>query len=173
MKSALSTVSLAIASLALLVSSAYGQASATLNTDGQPTHLPGDGLTMRTPSYKGCFTDPGSMIDMGPYTFQALGWCQPLCIRLQKPYLAFVNGTNCLCGDNPPSGGSNKVDDSNCDTPCTGFTDNSCENFPSETEVTTDQLFHRWWYQLLCRLQRRLHKWRSYRHGQDKCTCPD
>ena len=127
MKSIISTSVLAIASLALLASPAYGQASATDQTDGQPTHVPGDGLTMRTPSYKGCFSDPGNMIDMGPYTFQALGWCQPLCIRLQKPYLAFVNGSNCLCGDSVPSS-SNKVDDSNCQTPCEGFPGNSCED---------------------------------------------
>ena len=128
MKSTLLRGVWAIASLAALVSPVCSQATPTDETDGQPTSDTGAGLTLRTPKSLGCFSSPGDMTDMGPYTFQAMGWCQPLCVRLAKPYLAFVNGTNCFCGDNPP-GSSDKTDDSDCQSPCQGFPNQACE-FP-------------------------------------------
>ena len=129
MKSIRFTASLAFTLLTVLAGQAYGQATPTDETDGQPTSDTGVGLTLRTPKYQGCFSDPGDMIDMGPYTFQAMGWCQPLCVRLAKPYLAFVNGTNCFCGDNAPS--DNKVEDSNCQVNCIGFPDQKCKYIQS------------------------------------------
>jgi cell wall integrity and stress response component len=95
--------------------------------DNQPTGTAAAaGLALRTLNQIGCFSDPGDLIDMGPYTFQAKGWCQPLCVRLGKPILAFVNGTNCFCGDKQPDS-SSKVDDDNCNLGCTGYPLDSCK----------------------------------------------
>ncbi|KAI4148524.1 MAG: hypothetical protein LQ340_005057 [Diploschistes diacapsis] len=72
MKSILTPAVLAATFLAV---TAFGQATPTDDTDGQPTVSPAAGLTMRTPKSLGCYSGPGDMIDMGPYTFQAMGWC--------------------------------------------------------------------------------------------------
>ena len=167
MKSTLSTASLAITFLTLLVDQAYSQATPTDETDGQPTQGTGTGLTLRTPKYQGCFSDPGDMTDMGPYTFQAMGWCQPLCVRLAKPYLAFVNGTNCFCGDNAPS--DNKVDDSNCEASCQGFPDQSCKFIQSRSSPGGKLMLIecRWWNKQLGYLQRWICQWRSHRNRLD------
>ncbi|MCJ1437172.1 hypothetical protein MMC27_006557 [Xylographa pallens] len=86
---------------------------------------PGAGLTLNTPTYEGCFTISGALADQGSYTYQAMGWCQPWCVRQNKPILGFSNGTNCWCGDAvPPS--SQKVADSNCNTNCSGYPLDTC-----------------------------------------------
>lgn len=121
MKSIFSTVVAAVAAL-----SAVNAQSPTDETDGQPTQSPAADLSLRSFTYNGCYSDPGNMFDMGFYTFQAIGWCQPLCVRLAKPYLAFVNGTNCYCGDNPPPN-SAKTTDQDCQSPCKGFPKQQCE----------------------------------------------
>lgn len=92
----------------------------------QPTSNPADGLNLKTPTYEGCFSSSEPLQDQGLYTYQALGWCQPLCVRMNKPVLAFSNGTNCWCGDELPAA-SNKVSDSECATPCNGFPANTCK----------------------------------------------
>ena len=92
----------------------------------QPTDKPDSGLTgLKTPTYVGCFSSSGSLTDMGDYTFQAMGWCQPLCVRQAKAILAFTGGTNCLCGDSLPPG-SAKIDDSHCQTECQGYPQQKC-----------------------------------------------
>ena len=98
----------------------------------QPTDDPAEGLTgLKTPEYLGCFSSPGKLVDMGEYTFQAMGWCQPLCVRQAKPILALYNGQNCFCGDDAPPQ-SAKVDDSECNKPCVGFPKDKCmKDFPS------------------------------------------
>ena len=93
----------------------------------QPTTNPADGLNLKTPTYEGCFSSSEPLQDQGRYTWQALGWCQPLCVRMNKPVLAFSNGTNCWCGDEIPSS-QNKVSDSECAVPCNGFPANSCKS---------------------------------------------
>ena len=128
MKLLFKSVAVALASIALLTTSVTGQATPTDETDGQPTVNPAADLpTMRTPKLLGCYKSSGGMVDMGYYTFQAMGWCQPLCIHQGKPYLGFVNGTNCFCGDQPPPAGD-VVDPSNCQAPCKGFPDDTCKD---------------------------------------------
>ena len=119
-----SIFSIAVAAVAAL--STVNAQTPTDPTDGQPTTGTAADLSLAAYSLVGCYSDPGEMFDMGYYTFQAMGWCQPLCVRLAKPYLAFVNGTNCFCGDKPPSDDS-KVDPSMCQTKCKGFPDQACE----------------------------------------------
>ena len=165
MKSIRLTASLAFTFLTVLVGQAYSQATPTDETDGQPTSDTGVGLTLRTPKYQGCFSDPGDMIDMGPYTFQAMGWCQPLCVRLAKPYLAFVNGTNCFCGDNAPS--DNKVEDSNCQVNCIGFPDQKCKSIQPLLQGRIKLTEYRRWHRQLGHLQQWIHQWRSYRNRLD------
>ncbi|MCJ1233832.1 hypothetical protein MMC14_001790 [Varicellaria rhodocarpa] len=91
----------------------------------QPTSNPAQGLNLKTPTLEGCFSSSEPLQDQGSYTFQALGWCQPLCVRMNKPVLAFFNGTNCWCGDELPAS-SSKVSDSQCDVPCNGFPADTC-----------------------------------------------
>ena len=93
----------------------------------QPTSDPAAGLNLKTPTYEGCFSSSDPLQDQGPYTFQALGWCQPLCVRMGKPVLAFFNGTNCWCGDELPAA-SDKVSDSECAVSCDGFPADSCKS---------------------------------------------
>lgn len=100
--------------------------AATAQQPPQPTDNPAQGLPgLKTPTYVGCFKSSGSLVDMGQYTFQAMGWCQPLCVRQAKSILAFTGGTNCLCGDSLPSSGD-KIDDSNCQTGCLGYPKDKC-----------------------------------------------
>jgi len=91
----------------------------------QPTQAPGTGVTLRSFTPLGCFSNPGDMWDMGPYTFQTNGWCQPLCVRQGATYFALVNGTNCFCGNSGPDSG-NKVSSSECDTTCNGYDSQFC-----------------------------------------------
>lgn len=99
---------------------------ATTNTGGQdPKNIAG-GLALRTPTDLGCFSSPGKLFDMGVYTYQTPGWCQPLCVRLARNYFGLVNGTNCFCGDSPPSN-EFKVESLNCDQKCSGFDKARCK----------------------------------------------
>ena len=91
----------------------------------QPTVSPAAGLSLKTPVEYGCYSSPGNMLNMGPYTFQTSGWCQALCVRLAKPYMALFNGDTCFCGDSAPSQ-SDKIDDDSCKTPCKGFLQDTC-----------------------------------------------
>ena len=93
----------------------------------QPTSDPAAGLNLKTPTYEGCFSSSAPLQDQGPYTFQALGWCQPLCVRMGMPVLGFSNGTNCWCGNELPAA-SSKVSDSQCGVSCDGFPDDQCES---------------------------------------------
>ncbi|MCJ1475164.1 peptidyl-prolyl cis-trans isomerase cpr6 [Lambiella insularis] len=86
---------------------------------------PGAGLTLNTYTYEGCFSISEPLVDQGYYTYQALGWCQPWCVRQNKPVLGFSNGTNCWCGDEVPPL-SSKVDDSNCNSNCIGYPQDTC-----------------------------------------------
>ena len=83
-------------------------------------------LKMNAYQQLGCYKFPGEYTDYGNFKFQALGYCQPLCVRSGMQYLAFVNGTNCLCGDSPPSN-SDKVEDSKCDQKCRGYGLDMCK----------------------------------------------
>ena len=78
---------------------------------------------------KGCWNNPGNLVDHGPYTFQSKGNCQPICYELEMPVMATANGTNCWCGTLLPPEGS-QVDDDECNTPCDGIDTEKCEFSP-------------------------------------------
>lgn len=112
---------------AWFLSQASAEFDPTSNTDGQDPKRPADGLSLRTPTDLGCFSSPGKLFDMGVYTYQSSGWCQPLCVRQAKNYFALLNGTNCFCGDSPPTN-EFKVESSSCNASCTGFDKLNCES---------------------------------------------
>ena len=116
----------ALAATALVLGSAAAQ-SPTEPAPQQPTQTPAAGVQLRTFSALGCYSNPGSMWDMGPYTYQTDGWCQPLCVRQAATYFALVNGTNCFCGNDEPDS-QNKVSSSECDTTCNGFDTQNCKS---------------------------------------------
>ena len=140
--------------LALL---SFGYIPTIMAQEQQSQADPGAGVTLNTPTYEGCFTISAALVDQGSYTYQAMGWCQPWCVRQNKPILGFSNGTNCWCGDAvPPS--SQKVADSNCNTNCSGYPLDTCKSFScswgsgsSTTSILTETL--RWWLDRVRRME--------------------
>ena len=130
---ALSTGAIAVLSLALTITPVLAQSIS------QPTDDPSQGLHLKTPTYQGCYSSSGDLVDQGEYTFQALGWCQPWCVRDNAPVLAFTAGSNCLCGSLIPAL-AEKVSDSNCNSPCQGFPADICKSSLIAISDTTDRL---------------------------------
>lgn len=96
--------------------------------------IPGTKTQTSTPTYtgalhsmtdKGCFSSSEPLEDQGSYTFQTQGNCQPICVGLEYPVMALVNGSNCFCGNKLPAK-SSKVDDDKCNTPCNGYPQDDC-----------------------------------------------
>jgi len=102
-----------------------GHALAQDEDPQQPTANTGADVTLRTPKQIGCYTNPGDMWDMGPYTYQSQGWCQPLCVRQGALYFGLVNGTTCFCGNDTPSS-NDKLDDEECNVSCNGYDKKNC-----------------------------------------------
>ena len=112
---------------ALTIGYAAAIAIAQQPTADQPEHDPLKGLPpLNSTTYQGCFKSSGSLKDQGSWTYQAMGWCQPWCIRKNLPVLAFTKGDHCLCGSEVPSD-SDKVPDSQCNVNCVGFPKDQCE----------------------------------------------
>jgi cell wall integrity and stress response component len=101
--------------------------SGTSASPQQPTQDPSGDLNLRSSTPLGCFSNPGDMWDMGPYTFQSNGWCQALCVRQSAPYFGLVNGTNCFCGTSEPDQ-KYSASSSECDTTCNGFDAQDCKS---------------------------------------------
>jgi hypothetical protein len=115
-----------IIAIAAVIATLTGYAVAQEEDPQQPTSSPGVGLTMRTPKPLGCFSDPGNMWDMGPYTYQSKGWCQPLCVRQGAQYFGIVNGTNCFCGNQAPND-DDEEDQGDCNVTCSGIDTELCK----------------------------------------------
>ena len=123
-------LSTAIITVALFgYASAYAEAYPSAQESQSQTN-PSDGLSLKTPTYAGCFSNSGSLVDQGFNNFQALGWCQPWCVRQNKPVVGFSNGTNCWCGDKLPPA-SDKVSDDECGIPCNGYDKDKCKSLIS------------------------------------------
>lgn len=78
-----------------------------------------------SPVSMGCFSSSDSLTYQDTYGFQTSGYCQNLCVPLNKPVIA-INGTDCWCGETMPPA-SDMVSDSLCDTPCPGFGQATCK----------------------------------------------
>ncbi|PWY92876.1 hypothetical protein BO70DRAFT_349169 [Aspergillus heteromorphus CBS 117.55] len=83
----------------------------------------------------GCYTTPGELVAQGTYQFQSNGYCQQICTRQNHTVYALHNGNECSCGDQlPPS--SDKVADTECDSPCSGFPSETCGSTNTWTVIT-------------------------------------
>ena len=85
-------------------------------------------VALKAPVYQGCFSSGGTLQDQGSYTFQTTGYCQNVSVTsLNKPVMALTGGSDCWAGDDVPSA-SNKVDDSNCNSKCNGYAQQTCKS---------------------------------------------
>ncbi|MCJ1375833.1 hypothetical protein MMC20_007070 [Loxospora ochrophaea] len=76
-------------------------------------------------TYQGCFSSASSLKDQGSATFQTSGYCGTLCGPQSQAVMATTKGSDCWCGSEiPPE--SDKVPDSECNTPCDGFPQKNC-----------------------------------------------
>ncbi|CAF9920257.1 MAG: hypothetical protein HETSPECPRED_004212 [Heterodermia speciosa] len=103
----------AVLPLACLLSIAVAQDPAIATTGLKPY------------TYQGCFSSSKPLSDQGSWTYQSPGYCQGLCVKLQKAVMGTTSGSNCFCGDLLPVANS-KVSDSKCNTPCFGYDKDNC-----------------------------------------------
>ncbi|KAJ6017573.1 hypothetical protein N7451_000952 [Penicillium sp. IBT 35674x] len=86
---------------------------------------PSERLAARADSLVGCYSSSLGMTNKTSAEFQSSGWCLDRCMGYGAAAFALTGGSYCLCGDElPPS--SDKVDSSNCDTPCPGWPKDDC-----------------------------------------------
>lgn len=88
---------------------------------------------------EGCFSSSGDFVNQGSYTYQSSGYCQKVCVGLNKPVLGLNQGGNCWCGDLLPAADT-QVSDSQCNTPCFGFGQENCKTslFGTLSKVSTN-----------------------------------
>jgi cell wall integrity and stress response component len=75
----------------------------------------------------GCYSNPGSLRTQGSYPYQSLGYCQELCMKGARKYMALHDNDQCWCGDSLPEQ-EDLVSDDKCDTPCTGWPETMCKS---------------------------------------------
>ncbi|KAL6452831.1 SLG1 Protein SLG1 [Candida maltosa Xu316] len=73
-------------------------------------------------SNMGCYSALPNGKSQGNYMFQSSGYCSNLC--RSSNYFA-IKGEECICLDTFPSN-SNKLSNSSCNTPCPGYSEESC-----------------------------------------------
>ncbi|CAI7578454.1 unnamed protein product [Penicillium glandicola] len=73
----------------------------------------------------GCYSDIASFKNQGPYTYQSPGYCQDQCSKKGYKVAALSRGNMCYCGSKMPSE-SAKIDDDECNVPCSGWAAGSC-----------------------------------------------
>ena len=93
---------------------------------------------LKTMKEQGCYSRSATLKDQGENIYQSSGKCQEICVAdNQSPVMAMTEGSNCWCGDMLPPD-SDKVDSSNCDTPCDGYDKETCmspQSLPSCARV--------------------------------------
>ncbi|GAB7352157.1 hypothetical protein MBLNU459_g2642t1 [Dothideomycetes sp. NU459] len=83
-------------------------------------------LVLSAMTYVGCFNSSQPLANQGSYTYQTSGYCQPICVGKGQAVMGLTGGSYCYCGDQLPAKDSEQVDDSNCNTICTGYGDDDC-----------------------------------------------
>ncbi|OAP65456.1 hypothetical protein AYL99_01428 [Fonsecaea erecta] len=73
----------------------------------------------------GCYNSADPLTSQGDYTFQTSGYCQGVCVQLNKPVMAITGGSTCYCGDELPALDS-EVSLNSCDSPCNGYSQQTC-----------------------------------------------
>ncbi|KAF4556293.1 Cell wall integrity and stress response component 1-like protein [Elsinoe fawcettii] len=77
-------------------------------------------------TYVGCYKNKGTLGTGDTFQFQSDGHCQGICVDNGKQaVLGLTNADTCLCGSQTPAN-SDKVDDSSCNSPCTGYGQHMC-----------------------------------------------
>lgn len=82
-----------------------------------------------TTTYVGCYSSAGTLTKSDTFTYQSYGHCQEQCIPKSgenaQAVMGLNKGSDCWCGMAlPPE--SDKVDDEQCNTGCTGFGTDNC-----------------------------------------------
>lgn len=78
------------------------------------------------PVVQGCFSSPGNLNKTSKETYNSRGQCgQTVCQALGDWVAATTQGDLCYCGNSYPPN-STLVDDSKCNTPCTGYGQDAC-----------------------------------------------
>jgi len=103
------------AALALFTTSVSAQSSATATATNAPKAI----------TTLGCYNAPDPLTSQGDYTFQTSGYCQGVCVQLNKPVMAITGGSTCYCGDELPALDT-EVALSNCNSPCNGYSQQTC-----------------------------------------------
>lgn len=93
-------------------------------------------------TYLGCFTNPGSLTDQGPNTYQSTGLCSSLCTDQDAKFFA-LKGEHCYCGDIPPAK-IDAVSDAQCSTQCPGFPAAYCMNPLLDFGIWQELICRRW-----------------------------
>ncbi|KIY03194.1 uncharacterized protein Z520_01661 [Fonsecaea multimorphosa CBS 102226] len=73
----------------------------------------------------GCYNAVDPLSSQGDYTFQTSGYCQGICVQLNKPVMAITGGSTCYCGNELPALDA-EVALSNCNSPCNGYSQQTC-----------------------------------------------
>ena len=74
---------------------------------------------------EGCYSSSTGLTKNSSYIYNSKGYCQLQCVPLNKAVQATSNADECWCGDEIPPA-SSKVDDSFCNSPCSGYGDEIC-----------------------------------------------
>lgn len=86
-------------------------------------------VNYNTTTYIGCYSSAGALTKTNTHMYQSFGYCQEQCIPKsgENPtaVMGLNQGSDCWCGMALPPD-SDKVDDSECNTGCTGFGTDMC-----------------------------------------------
>lgn len=90
-------------------------------------------LQKRALTYKGCYSASAPLQRVNTYQFQSQGYCENAC---DGTVIGLTMGDTCFCGTEIPAD-ADKVDDSKCDTKCTGWGQSMCGGDGFWTVYTT------------------------------------
>ena len=86
-------------------------------------------LNYNTTTYVGCYKSAGDLSKSDTFKYQSFGHCQEQCIPKSgdnaHPVMGLTKGSDCYCGMALPSE-DDKVDQSQCNTGCSGFGTDTC-----------------------------------------------
>ncbi|EPE05149.1 wsc domain containing protein [Ophiostoma piceae UAMH 11346] len=112
---------LRLAAAAGLAATASAAGTATMGVE-QPSSAP----IYKQPVVQGCFSSAGDLVFNSSQTFNSRGECgQTICQAMGAYVAASSAGDKCYCGNTYPAN-STLVDDSKCNSPCTGYGQDAC-----------------------------------------------
>ncbi|KAK9455777.1 hypothetical protein V1511DRAFT_510642 [Dipodascopsis uninucleata] len=72
---------------------------------------------------KGCYSDSGSLVFVGNYTYQSSGYCITECSSKEYAVAATTSGNECYCGNSIPDSSTSS---SHCNVGCFGYPEENC-----------------------------------------------